>query len=385
MPHAHRHPGAVTLRLLATGATVAIMHELVPAPRRPNELKRRLPHVTHPALMRRLGELVQHGAITHERSAGTPPRAHYALAEAGLDLLQVPEASARWEQRWALPTQGGVPPGVRPLRLLADERTRSIMRALAREPLRPMDIERCLPDVGRSATRGRLTPLVCEGILSRAERDGKVRYALTKAGRDLERVATLAARWELLYPTHQVGIQTMMFSTKAEYGVRVMVALARRASTADDTQGARGGLDAVVPLAEIAERDGLPLAYLEHLVARLRKAGLIDSRRGARGGYMLARPATEITMAEVVEALEGSIAPIECISLGADGEVVCSRESEPGHVCPTKLLWTRVRGSIVSTLMQTTLADLLTTPATTTPAPTPNGRTLKPEPLTTGA
>jgi Rrf2 family protein len=170
----------------------------------------------------------------------------------------------------------------------------------------------------------------------------------------------------------------MMFSTKAEYGVRVMVALARRASLAEDD-----GLDPVVPLAEIAERDGLPLAYLEHLVARLRKAGLIDSRRGARGGYMLARPAREITMAEVVEALEGSIAPIECISLGADGEVVCSRELDPDHVCPTKLLWTRVRGSIVSTLTQTTLADLLVSPAA--PALSTNGRVAKTEPMTTGA
>ncbi|HEY7829306.1 MAG TPA: Rrf2 family transcriptional regulator [Solirubrobacteraceae bacterium] len=169
----------------------------------------------------------------------------------------------------------------------------------------------------------------------------------------------------------------MMFSTKAEYGVRVMVALARRASMAED------GLDPVLPLAEIAERDGLPLAYLEHLVARLRKAGLIDSRRGARGGYMLARPAKEITMAEVVEALEGSIAPIECISVGANGEVVCARESDLTHVCPTKLLWTRVRGSIVSTLTQTTLADLLVTPA---PAAlnTPT-RAAKIEPMTTGA
>jgi Rrf2 family protein len=176
----------------------------------------------------------------------------------------------------------------------------------------------------------------------------------------------------------------MMFSTKAEYGVRVMVALARRARMADEE------LDPVLPLAEIAEREGLPLAYLEHLVARLRKAGLIDSRRGARGGYMLARPAREITMAEVVEALEGSIAPIECISLGADGEVVCARESDPAHVCPTKLLWTRVRGSIVSTLTQTTLADLLspTHPApAAAPAMTPNGRVsaAKPEPLRTGA
>jgi Rrf2 family cysteine metabolism transcriptional repressor len=139
----------------------------------------------------------------------------------------------------------------------------------------------------------------------------------------------------------------MMFSTKAEYGVRVMVELARRVG------------DDPVPLAEIAAHDGLPLAYLEHLVARLRKAGLVDSRRGSRGGYMLARPASEITMAEVVEALEGSIAPIECISEAADGSIVCARESSADHVCPTKLLWTRVRVSIVRTLRETTLADLL--------------------------
>jgi len=158
-----------------------------------------------------------------------------------------------------------------------------------------------------------------------------------------------------------------MFSTKAEYGVRVMVELARR--TGGDP----------VPLAEIAANDGLPLAYLEHLVARLRKAGLVDSRRGSRGGYMLARPAAKITMAEVVEALEGSIAPIECISEAADGSIVCSRESSPGHVCPTKLLWTRVRFSIVNTLRETTLADLLVSPPLASMPP------LQIESLTTGA
>jgi Rrf2 family protein len=160
----------------------------------------------------------------------------------------------------------------------------------------------------------------------------------------------------------------MMFSTKAEYGVRVMVELARRT----------GGEP--VPLAEIAANDGLPLAYLEHLVARLRKAGLVDSRRGSRGGYLLARPAAQITM--VVEALEGSIAPIECISEAADGSLVCSRESahESGRLpCPTKTLWTRVRFSIINTLRETTLADLLVSPPTAGPPP------LQIEPLTTGA
>jgi len=142
----------------------------------------------------------------------------------------------------------------------------------------------------------------------------------------------------------------MMFSTKAEYGVRVMVELARRGTDAEN---------GCVSLSEIADGDGLPLAYLEHLAARLRKAGLIESRRGARGGYLLARPAEEISMAEVVEALEGSIAPIECISEGADGHLVCTRETETDHVCPTKLLWTRVRGSVVRTLEETRLSDLV--------------------------
>jgi Rrf2 family transcriptional regulator, cysteine metabolism repressor len=165
----------------------------------------------------------------------------------------------------------------------------------------------------------------------------------------------------------------MMFSTKAEYGVRVMVELARRGGGDDESLGANP-----VPLAEIAAGDGLPLAYLEHLVARLRKAGLVDSRRGSRGGYMLARPASQITMAEVVEALEGSIAPIECISQSPDGSIVCARESERDHVCPTKLLWTRVRMSIIGTLRETTLADLLITP----PLPgTQPGAGLQIEPL----
>jgi Rrf2 family protein len=141
-----------------------------------------------------------------------------------------------------------------------------------------------------------------------------------------------------------------MFSTRAEYGVRVMVELARH--------GANGDRECV-SLSEIADGDGLPLAYLEHLAARLRKAGLVESRRGARGGYLLARPAEEISMAEVVEALEGSIAPIECISEAADGHLVCTREAETDHVCPTKLLWTRVRGSVVRTLEETRLSDLV--------------------------
>ena len=140
----------------------------------------------------------------------------------------------------------------------------------------------------------------------------------------------------------------MMFSTKAEYGIRVMAHLA--------TQAGNGPIS----LASIADAEGLPLAYLEHLVARLRRAELVESRRGAHGGYSLSRAARDITMAEVVRALEGDIAPIECITPGPNGVLVCARDGEPGHdPCPTKLLWTRVQGSIVRTLTEMSLADLV--------------------------
>ena len=145
----------------------------------------------------------------------------------------------------------------------------------------------------------------------------------------------------------------MMFSTKAEYGVRVMAHLAKRNG------------DQPISLGSIADAEGLPLAYLEHLVQRLRKAELVDSRRGAHGGYTLARSAEEISMADVVRALEGDIAPIECITADPEGTLVCIRDGQPGHdPCPTKLLWTRVQGSIVRTLTDMTLADLVR------PAPT---------------
>jgi Rrf2 family cysteine metabolism transcriptional repressor len=148
----------------------------------------------------------------------------------------------------------------------------------------------------------------------------------------------------------------MIFSTKAEYGVRVMVELARR------------GGDQPVALTEIAEHEGLPLAYLEHLVARLRRADLVSSRRGAHGGYLLSREPAQITMAEVVEALEGQIAPIECFSTVPDGSIHCVMASDPERVCTSKMLWSRVREAIVATLEQMTLADLIPASAGMTPA-----------------
>ena len=103
----------------------------------------------------------------------------------------------------------------------------------------------------------------------------------------------------------------MLFSTRAEYGVRLMVELGRHA-------GERRAWP--VSLSAVAESENLPLSYLEHLVAKLRKDGLVESQRGAHGGYRLGRPAEQIDMLEVVQALEGAIAPMECFHGDARGQ-----------------------------------------------------------------
>jgi len=139
----------------------------------------------------------------------------------------------------------------------------------------------------------------------------------------------------------------MLFSTKAEYGVRLMIELGRQPGSEP------------VALSAVAEAERLPLSYLEHLVAKLRKAGLVTSTRGAHGGYRLARDAGEITMDEVVEALEGQIVPMECFHDTPEGKVLCSHETDGDHACSTKLLWMRVQGGVARALSGTTLAELV--------------------------
>jgi Rrf2 family transcriptional regulator, cysteine metabolism repressor len=139
----------------------------------------------------------------------------------------------------------------------------------------------------------------------------------------------------------------MNFSAKAEYGVRLMIELGRHKD------------GEAVSLKAIAEAENLPLAYLEHVVAQLKGAQLVVSSRGAHGGYRLARPAKEIDMAQVVTALEGQIAPMDCFGGDAARHVACSHEVDHGHGCATKLLWTRVQGGVLKALQKTTLEELV--------------------------
>jgi Rrf2 family cysteine metabolism transcriptional repressor len=140
----------------------------------------------------------------------------------------------------------------------------------------------------------------------------------------------------------------VQFSRKSEYGVRVMTELAAHYG------------EGPLSLTEIARGEGLPLPYLEQIVALLRRADLVQSHQGVRGGYELTRPPGHIAMSEVLAVLEGSLAPMLCAPL--DGStMLCARES----FCGSKTLWRRVADAIWETLRTTTLADL----APDTPGP----------------
>jgi Rrf2 family transcriptional regulator, cysteine metabolism repressor len=135
---------------------------------------------------------------------------------------------------------------------------------------------------------------------------------------------------------------SLHFSTRGEYGVRLMVELARHHGSGP------------VSLSEMAEHEQLPRPYLEQLVVSLREAGLVTSTRGAHGGYELARAPGDIRMIEVVTALEGPVAPMICASDDPFHAEACKRAG----FCNVERLWQRVRDAIVEALDSMTLAEL---------------------------
>jgi Rrf2 family protein len=133
-------------------------------------------------------------------------------------------------------------------------------------------------------------------------------------------------------------------STKGEYGVRIMVDLARH----------YGGRPR--SLSDISESEAMPLAYLEQLVKLLREAEppLVISTRGAHGGYRLSRAPEDISMGEIVRILEGPISPMICATEGEMTKLCSFLDS-----CKTKYLWARVRDAVAQTLDSITLAELV--------------------------
>lgn len=131
----------------------------------------------------------------------------------------------------------------------------------------------------------------------------------------------------------------MKLSTRVRYGIRAILDLALH-----DNQG-------LVRLKDIALRQEVSLQYLEHLVAPLIAAGLVSSTRGPRGGLALAKRADEIKLSHLVRILEGSTAPVECVS----NTDYCTRSAD----CVVRDLWAEVKDAIDTVMESLTLADLV--------------------------
>ena len=133
----------------------------------------------------------------------------------------------------------------------------------------------------------------------------------------------------------------MKLSTKGRYGLRAIVDLARFSE------------EEPVSISSISAREDISERYLEQLMALLKKAGLVKSIRGAAGGYVLARPAGQISVGDVLRALEGKLEPAECAAYHPD------EGCQAADSCVTKYVWKKINDSINDTVNGIMLDALL--------------------------
>ena len=131
----------------------------------------------------------------------------------------------------------------------------------------------------------------------------------------------------------------MKLSTRARYGTKALLELS--------LHWGKGP----VLLKNIARRQQIPLPYLEHLIRPLVKEGIIKSTRGTRGGVLLLKPPKEVILSEVIQLLEGSIAPVACV----DNPELYSRSD----ICVTHDIWAEVKKAMDRVLDSTTFEDLV--------------------------
>jgi len=134
----------------------------------------------------------------------------------------------------------------------------------------------------------------------------------------------------------------MKVSTRGEYGMRAMVALAH--------QYGKGPMS----IASVSRASAIPTAYLEQLIGPLRRAGLVESKRGAQGGYQLTKAPDLVRVGEVYRVMEGPVAPMECVSEDPSEQTCPLIEG-----CETRPVWLKMRDAIVDSLDSMTLADLI--------------------------
>jgi Rrf2 family cysteine metabolism transcriptional repressor len=132
----------------------------------------------------------------------------------------------------------------------------------------------------------------------------------------------------------------MRLSTKGEYASRAMLELSLNYEKKP------------LHIRDISKAQDIPQRFLEQILLQLKRAGLLRSRKGPEGGYYLAKPPGEINVAEVIRAMDGPLAPIDCVSVTA--YEVCPHE----RTCSLRGLWKEVRDVVAEILERTTFADL---------------------------
>jgi Rrf2 family protein len=137
----------------------------------------------------------------------------------------------------------------------------------------------------------------------------------------------------------------MKLSKRSEYGLKALIDLATYHDQGKGAIGARA----------IAERHDISLKFLEQILLDLRRAGILHSRLGVHGGYYLARPPAEVTIGQVVRTLDGTIAPIRCVSRMSYERCSCPDEA----TCELRLIMLDVRNAIAGVLDNISLADIV--------------------------
>ena len=131
----------------------------------------------------------------------------------------------------------------------------------------------------------------------------------------------------------------MKLSTRGRYGTRALLELALHQE------------DGLVLLKDIARKQEISQRYLEHVIRPLVAGGILRSTRGAGGGIALAKSPEEIRMSDVIQLLEGSIAPTDCVDDGS----ICTRSD----TCATRDIWCEIRDAVTRVLESTRLSDLV--------------------------
>jgi Rrf2 family protein len=109
-----------------------------------------------------------------------------------------------------------------------------------------------------------------------------------------------------------------------------------------------------VSIQDIADRQNIPLKFLEQILLSLKQAGFVESRKGPGGGYFLARPAAQIMLGAVVRVIDGPLALVSCVSVSQHGECGCPNP----ETCGLRDVWQEAREALARVLDGTTFADI---------------------------